>query len=49
MMLGDLQNGYVNAPVTPSMRTRLETAAAKRGVPIDGVIPHPLATSYPEK
>jgi predicted RNase H-like nuclease len=43
MMLGDLQHGYMIAPVTPSMRTRLENAAGKRGVPIDGVIPHPVA------
>jgi hypothetical protein len=46
MMLGDLQHGYMIAPVTPSMRSRLETAAAKRGLPIDGVVPRPLATSY---
>jgi predicted RNase H-like nuclease len=33
-MIGDLANGYIVAPVSSSVRARLETAAAARGVPI---------------
>jgi predicted RNase H-like nuclease len=39
IMIGDLASGYMIAPADVSTRSRLAAAAAKRGVPIDGIIP----------
>jgi predicted RNase H-like nuclease len=36
IMLGDLNRGYMVLPTVPSVRERLEVAAAKYQVPIDG-------------
>ena len=33
--IGDLNNGYIVAPVSPDTRQRLEAAAHKCGVPVD--------------
>ena len=33
--IGDLTNGYMIAPATNGIHTRLVNAATKRGVPID--------------
>jgi predicted RNase H-like nuclease len=35
IMIGDLANGYMVAPVSPEIRFRLEAAARKCGVPVD--------------
>ena len=37
IMIGDLTSGYMIAPTNAVTRTRLEAAAAKRGVPVDGI------------
>ena len=38
IMIGDLISGYMISPVDANIRARLQIAAAKRGVPVDGVI-----------
>ena len=38
VMIGDLISGYMISPVDANIRARLKTAAAKRGVLVDGVI-----------
>jgi predicted RNase H-like nuclease len=38
IMIGDLTSGYMISPANASTRTRLETAAARHRVPLDGVI-----------
>jgi len=38
IMIGDLTSGYMISPVDSSTRARLEAAAAKRRVPVDGLI-----------
>jgi predicted RNase H-like nuclease len=38
IMIGDLTSGYMIAPTVADTRARLEAAAAKRGVPVDGII-----------
>ena len=38
IMIGDLTSGYMISPVDSSTRARLEAAAAKRRVPVDGVV-----------
>lgn len=39
MVIGDGQTGYIVTPVSDVTREVLQTAAAKRGVPVDGVWP----------
>jgi hypothetical protein len=36
-MIGDLTSGYMVSPANADTRARLQIAAAKRGVPVDGV------------
>lgn len=38
IMIGDLISGYMISPVDANIKARLKTAAAKRGVSVDGVI-----------
>jgi predicted RNase H-like nuclease len=38
IMIGDLYNGYMVSPVSPEMRSRLEAAARKCGVPVDASV-----------
>lgn len=38
IMIGDLTSGYMIAPTDTATRACLEAAAAKRGVPVDGII-----------
>jgi predicted RNase H-like nuclease len=38
IMIGDLTSGYMIAPTDANTRCRLATAAAKRGVPVDGML-----------
>ncbi len=38
IMIGDLTSGYMISPVDSGTRTRLEMAAARHRVPVDGVI-----------
>jgi predicted RNase H-like nuclease len=38
IMIGDLISGYMIAPADAKTRRHLTTAAAKRGVPVDGII-----------
>jgi predicted RNase H-like nuclease len=37
IMIGDLTSGYMIAPADANTRGRLAAAAAKRGVPVDGI------------
>lgn len=38
IIIGDLEHGYMVAPASPSVRTRLSIAAQVRQVPIDGMV-----------
>lgn len=38
IMIGDLVSGYMIAPANAATRSRLAAAAAKRGVPVDGIV-----------
>jgi predicted RNase H-like nuclease len=39
IMIGDLETGYMITPASTDVRARLRTAAARGGVPVDGVRP----------
>ena len=43
IMIGDVREGYMVAPVNDAVRARLSTAAAKVGVAVDGTVPSVVA------
>lgn len=45
IMIGDLASGYIVAPAAPQARQRLEEAAARYGVPVDGRPARPASTA----